>query len=319
MNTKRKCSLIAAAAFTLATSGAGQTAKSFLSVQDILSEWQSNYGSLKSMKVSYCEKVVSAEPSPADPNFVRTSLMWNYLEKIEQEGRFRSRYSTAEEGFAKSDGIREMVFDGAYQKIYIPAEKEGRIYAGLSNRNIGTGNVLKRYLLSEPYIERPFVESEESIFSKAVKRGLTDPNFTIYVRPTLEEVAGEMCHVLELDFIRSDKEKCKTEIIWVAHEKGMFPLRHQQFDPKGAITHEMTVEQTDFAETKEGGLWFPKKASRTINLPEYFGVVKYEFNVFEFVPGIEVDPNTFQLDFPNGTRVFDAELGLNYIVGVKGY
>ena len=312
MNTKRKCSLIVAAAFAFATTGAGQPPKSFLSVQDILSGWQSNYGALKSMKVSYFEKIVSATPSPADPNIVRTFLKWNYRVEVEQGSKFRMRYSAVEEGFANIKGVGETSFDGIHQRLYYPAEKEASIYAGVAKKHT---NLLKRYLLSEPYIERPGVESKDSVFSKAVSRGLTDPNLTISVRPALEEISGQMCHVLEI--VKKGEKQNKMDIIWVAHEKGMLPIKRQQFNSKGAITLEMEVEQIAFAEAKDDGLWYPKKAFRVINLPEYIGVVKYEFEVFNFVPNIEVDPNTFQLDFPNGTHVFDTELAVDYIVGVE--
>jgi len=59
---------------------AGQEAKSFLSVQEILSGWQNNYGSLKSMKVSYCQHVVSAEAPQKDPNITKQLVNWNYVE-----------------------------------------------------------------------------------------------------------------------------------------------------------------------------------------------------------------------------------------------
>jgi hypothetical protein len=312
MNTKRKCSLIVAATFAFATTGAGQPEKSFLSVQDILSAWQGNYGALKSMKVSYFEKIVSATPSPADPNIVRTFLKWNYVERVEQGSKFRVRYSATEEGFADIEGVGEMSFDGIHQRLYYPAQKEGSIYAGVAKEHT---NILKRYLLSEPYLERPRVESKDSIFSKTVSRGLTNPNLTISVRPVLEEISGQMCHVLEL--VKKGEKQIKADIIWVAHEKGMLPIKRQEFDSKGAITLEMEVEQIAFTKTKDGGLWYPKKAFRVINLPEYIGVVKYEFEVFNFVPNIMVDPNTFQLDFPNGTHVFDTESAVDYIAGVE--
>ena len=319
MNTKRKCSLIIGVVFAFASTGTGQQPKSFLSVQDILSGWQANYGALKSMKVSYFEKIVSAEPPVSDPNIVKTLVKWIHVERVEEGKKFRARSSAAKEGFADIESVEETSFDGVYQRVYLPARKLGTIYVGVTKEGIGTFNLLKRYLLSEPYIERPSVESEDSVFSKTVRRGLSDPNFTISVRPVLEQVAGQVCHVLEVEYVRRDKNKEKATIIWVAHEKGMLPMKYQEFDSKGAITHEITVEQIDFAKTKDGGLWFPKKAFRVINLPTHIGVLKHEFDLLEFVPYIKVNTNTFRLDFPNGTHVFDTELGLNYIMGVKGY
>ena len=317
-NTKRKCSLIAAAVFVLASTGAGQEAKSFLSVQDILSGWQNNYGELKSMKVSYSEEIVSAEPSQRDPNITNNLVKWTYLEKVEEGKKFRVKSSAArvkpsvsEQSFADINSIEEMTFDGIHQRRYFPAQKTGQIYAGLTYRDAGTDNRLKHYLLADPYT--PLVEGEDSVFSKTIKKGLTDPNLTISVRPVLEQISGQMCHVVKI--FRKD-EITAADFIWVAHERGMLPMKFQE-SGLGRIVHEITVEQVDFAKTENGGLWFPKKAFEVWNLPESLGVIKYELNVLEFVPNIKVNPNTFQLDFPNGTQVGDTELGLSYTVGVK--
>jgi hypothetical protein len=314
INTKRKCSLIIATVFVLASTGAGQETKSFLSVQDILSGWQSNYGELKSMKVSYSEEIVSAEPSQRDPNITHRLAKWHYVERVEEGRKFRARTSITEKGFADINSIEESSFDGVHQRVYRPGLKQGLILVKGDKKGIPS-NLLKSYLLLEPFsTSLPSKDNEEPEFSRMISNGLTDPNLTISVRPVLEQISGQMCHVLEI--VRKDKTEEKAAIIWVAHEKGMLPMKVQEFGG-GTMPRERTVEQVDFAKTENGGLWFPKKASQVLNLPQSLGIIKYEFNVLEFVPDIKTDPNTFQLDFPNGTQVGDTELGLNYTVGVK--
>jgi len=160
-----------------------------------------------------------------------------------------------------------------------------------------------------------FLSLQETEFVDTINRGLTDPNLMISIRPNLEEIAGQMCHVIEVS--RRDTPKNEVgEIIWVAHEKGMLVMGDRAFGPKG-IVHEISVEQIEFAKTPGGGLWYPKKGYEYVNASKSVGIMKYEFNVYEFVPGIKTDSNAFRLDFPNGTHIFDNELGIDYAVGVK--
>jgi hypothetical protein len=324
MNRKIKYGLVLALTFVLVAVSTAQEVKSFLSVQDILAGWQKNYGSLKSMKVSYSEEIISAEPSQKDPNITNRLVKWTYVERTEEGKKFRAKSSVArvrppvaKDSFADINSVEEVTFDGIHQNRYLPAQNTGQVFAGLTQKNVGTGNLLKKYLLSEPYLTSASVKvDEEPEFSKIISKALSDPNLTVSVRPVLEEIAGQMCHVLDIEFIKKDNTKGKMAVIWVAHEKGMLPMKIQEFGG-GTMSRERAVEQIDSVKTKDGVLWFPKKAYEVLNLPASLGVIKQEFNVLEFVPDIQVDPNTFQLNFPNGTQVADVELGLEYKVGVK--
>jgi hypothetical protein len=309
MKTKRKFSLIITMMFIFTFSSSGQETKSFLSIQDILSTWQS--------KVAYSEKIINAEPSKSDPNITQSLVKFVYVETIEEGRKFISRLTPSEKGFADINSVEEIMFDGIHQKRYIHEINQGQIFAGLIHKSAGTNNRIKRYFLSEPYIDNPGIESGEPVFARTIKDALTDPNLTISVRPELEEISGQMCHVLDIEYFKNDKTKVKASTIWVAHEKGMLPMKLQIFGPEGGIYHERTVDKIDFAGIENRGLWYPKKAYELFNEPQSIGVITYEFNVFEFVPNIKTYPNTFRLDFPNGTQVNNAELGISYTVGVK--
>ena len=312
---------IVAIIFVFVSTGTAQETKSFLSVQDIFSGWQKNYGEMKSMEVSYTEEVVSAEPPRRDPNIINRMIRWVYVESFIEEGRkyrgksltARVKPSTAEKSFNDINSVEEVTYDGIHQRRYSPAEKTGQIFAGQFLRNASTINRFRSYLVSNPHIENSGIEGEESVFSHRIKQGLTDPNYTISVRPGLEKVAGQMCHVMELKFIKTN---AIVAIIWVAHEKGMLLMRFQEFGSETRVAYEIAVEEIGFAGTENGGLWYPKKAYNFWNMPDTLGVIKQEFNVLKFVPNIKTDRNTFSLDFPNGTQVGDAELGTTYTVGV---
>jgi hypothetical protein len=312
MNIKIKYALTATIIFILAGLSRGQETKSFLSIQDILSVWQNNYGKLNSMKVSYSEHLVSYQP-PSDSNIRLTE--WTFEQRTEEGKKFYLRSSHSENGFGDINSIEEVTFDGIHQRDYLPARKIGQIHQGLFKQNPRTNNRFKRYLLSDADPAQRGIESQETEFVGTINSGLTDPNLMISIRPNLEEIAGQMCHVIEV--FRKDTPKDKAaHIIWVAHEKGMLPMMNQQLGPMGII-HEITVEQIEFAKTQSGGLWYPKKGYEYVNASKSVGIMKYEFNVYEFVPGIKTDVNNFRLDFPNGTHIFDNELGIDYTVGVK--
>jgi hypothetical protein len=318
MNTKTKCNLIILSLLAFAGAAAGELQKSFFSVQDILSGWQSNYGALKSMKVSYTQNIISDEPPQKGPYTTIRPVKWIFVQRTEDGVKFRSLYSSAEKGFDDINSVEEMTFDGIHQRSYSPARNSGQIYSGIFTRNVGTENRLKRFLLSEPEINSNGIESEDSRFCSIIKSGLSDSNLMTSVRPYLEEMAGQMCHVVDIEFLKKDKTWGKGTTIWVAHEKGMLPMKIQEFNSDtDAIARERTIEQIDFAKTPNGGLWYPKKAYELMNLPQSIGVIKIELTVTEFVPNIKTDPNVFQLDFPNGTQVSDAEMGISYTVGVK--
>jgi hypothetical protein len=319
MNTKLKYNLIVLSFLTFGGIAAGEMSKSFLSVQDILSGWKNNYGELKSMKVSWSKNLISIEPPQRDPNYHKNMPKHSCIEITEEDGKFRSRSSISENCFNDINSIEETSFDGIHQKIYSSARKKGNIYAGLVISNPGSVNLLNRFFLLDPEIDYAGrIINTEPEFSRTIKEALSDPNLVVSVRPYLEEMAGQICHVIDIDFIKKDKTKEKGKVIWMAHEKGMLPVKIQQFNSyTNKMFRERAIEQIDFAKTENGGLWYPRKAYELMNLPNTMGALKVELNVTEFVPNIKVDPNVFTLDFPNGTQVSDAEMGISYTVGVK--
>jgi archaellum component FlaF (FlaF/FlaG flagellin family) len=312
LNRNRIC-LIITAIFVCAGIAESQETKSFLSVQEIFSGWQKNYGDLESMKVSYSSKIVSAEPSQKDPNFVKTLVPWDRKEILEEGGKFSQKTITPKRktqlGTEDINTILDISFDGTHQAVYFPDEKSAHIIPGLKSKMV---NSVKAFFLTD-YLETKDKETNTKKFSKIMNLGLYDPNFTISVRPFLENISGQMCHVVELITKREQKDYVFTD--WLAHERGMLPMKSQF--RSGSFSEGTLIEEIDFAKTENGGLWFPKKAYITLNTPRA-GNIKQEFNVSEFIPNIKTTPDDFKGKFPNGTRVHDEELGLEYTVGVKG-
>ena len=95
------------------------------------------------------------------------------------------------------------------------------------------------------------------------------------------------------------------------NEDILLKYQHHRY---GELQTEFEVKEIGYAETDGGGVWYPKKAYRTHN-SKRFGNAKYQLTVHAFTPNVEVDENTFQFDFPDGTHVYDRVSEIDYIVG----
>jgi hypothetical protein len=127
------------------------------------------------------------------------------------------------------------------------------------------------------------------------------------VRPNLELVGGQWCHVVEIEGL---------ETIWVAHDKGMLPMKYCRYRYKGGeLIIERQVEEVGEVKTDTGSIWYPRRAN-SIGLGS---TAKYKCRLIvkEFEPNIQVDGDSFTFDFPSGTTVVDHVLGAEYVVGVR--
>ena len=303
------------AVFTLticAIAGEAEPQKAFLDVNTILETWQHNYGNIKSMQVSYTDRVLEKEPSASDPNFLSNLVMLMHVDRVEEGNRFNVRYSTADDGFAKQDNITEEAFDNNTAREYFGNDKTGQIESGMSARGAVRLNDLKEYMLldfdmgvkmgpSGPRIEKADPNALPRF--REIFRYASIKKFTVTVLPELETVAGKLCHVIEIS-----KGDILLDKIWVAHECGMLPLKYE-CNVNGRING-MEVEQV----AESNGIWYPVKAYRVHDI-ERTGRVKYEIIVHKFVPNVKVDDNTFRFDFPNGTMVSDEVKDIHYVVG----
>ncbi|MGD2094541.1 MAG: hypothetical protein PVH77_05995 [Phycisphaerales bacterium] len=285
--------------------------EAFLDVATMLKIWEDNYAHFNSMQVSYTERVLEAVPAAADPNIYDNLVKVTHVERIEQGSRFHVRYSTAEDGFAQPYTTIEGAFDGEITREYFASQKSGMIIRGMIGRNTEMMNILKIYMLlykrrlqkenpSGPFkiywIENPNSQAELSrILSSKILVS------TVSVLPKLESIAGQLCHVLEITHIDNTIYK-----IWLAHEKGMLPLKYQRYGEHKDFKFEskIEVEQIGYIETDKGNIWYPQKAYRSTNIQNR-GKIKYELNVHQFLPNVKVDEKTFRFDFPKGTCVAD--------------
>jgi hypothetical protein len=302
----------------VAQTGLSDSAKSFLDAEAILAGWESSYAGIRTMRVSYCTRLVDYQPPACNPN-EPPPVKYMHVERVEQGNRFHIRYSTAEDGFDRPESLMEHAFDGKITREYSAREKHGSIVAGLIGRNTETMNHLRVYMLlrrrlvggrnaSGTYlIEDPNSKPDLSrTLSYAIPRSM------ISVLPKLEYVGSQLCHVIEVTVPGKDHKGIPRQIkqvFWMAHDKGMCLMKYQWYWDK-TLDREIKVEQIAMAKMDSTDVWYPKKAYRTIFSDE-FGTTKCELTVTEFIPNVEVDEKTFRFDFPKETDVFDRVRGIS--------
>jgi hypothetical protein len=285
------------------SSGGSRDARAFLDARAILDGWEANYGTIQTMKVAYSERVVEATGAETD------SLVRNqHVERIQDGKLYYVRYSKAERGFAEKGNIIERAFDGTVSKEYLPMRKAGNITSGLTGDILDGLNHFEIYMLmTRIRLDSYKQDFPEGIpmFSALLRSGIKGG--WAMVRSKLEPVAGEPCHVVETRTTRGGN----IDRIWVAHVKGMLPLRHEVVRD-GKVISKMEVLKVASTVTDVGEFWYPSEAYRETDRPKG-GTAKHEFRVREFVPHVRVSSDTLDLHFPDGTRIRDELAGISYV------
>ncbi len=268
------------------------------SPDDVLKLWKQNYGKFDSvpLEISYTDRLIEAS-STVDPNFAKRKPCLAKNHRIQQGDKFFAT-ELVQRSPSKEPVTTETSYDGIAQRVYRSSLKRGTIFSGRSKSGIGD-NFLKNYLLANP----PF--PIEQMLSKSEQ----DPNYSLSVCDpnTLNGVACEGFKLFRVGRTIPEVE------LWVASDKGMLPMLFKRFDSVGNVV--VKVEVLEIAQSK--GLWYPKKAKRSINLGRGAQVFIYETVVDKFVLNPEVDPNIFKLEFPTGTRVVDMRIKESYQIGVE--
>ena len=153
-------------------------------------------------------------------------------------------------------------------------------------------------------------------FKMGMLRGKTS------VRSNLEMIAGQSCHVVEIELPEKKTGPARyKDIFWLAHDKGMCLMKYQAWDNNRQDTYklesEIEIQELAVVPIDGADIWYPIKACGT-SWDDQIGTIRKELTVLEFIPNIKVDKDTFQIDFPIGTEVVDRVLGLSYVVGGEG-
>lgn len=298
--------------------------RAFLDAEAILAAWESTYASIKTMRVSYVERLIEYKPpqSPSGNSDEQygSPVKFNHVERIEAGKRYHLRYSLSPDGFDDPERLVEFAFNGKNTQSYTGNSKSGVISPGQKGGSEENENALKRDIFlttnKTPDILKDKYPNGIPELTKWFKLGKLRAK--VIVRPNLETVNGESCHVVEIidDSDVGGKPRELKKIYWLAHNKGMCPMKYR-WVLNGEIESEMEVTEIAAVDMDGNEIWYPKKSFKTI-LHGVLGMTKNELTVTEFVPNVEVDDSTFVLDYPPGTHVSDRVLGLSYIVGGAG-
>jgi len=302
----------ASRASDLSVSTASTQKQAFLTPEMILEAWESAYLGINSMEVSYALKVIDTIAPEADPHKHDNLTMVQHIERIEAKKRYHTRYSISEDAFDKPENLMEHAFDGKTTREYWARYELGTISPGLVGRNVETMNHLKLFMLLTPVPGRrnqDGIVDDTPMFSHYLKSGISDNK--VVVRPELEKVGGELCHVLEI-LERESKNKSGRKV-WVAHEKGMLPMKYERYK-NGVLDILVEVYHIAKAQTETGDIWYPAKAYKTISSSTK-GTIKYELETHTFVPNIDIRERSFSFAFPYGTHVANTVYNIDYIEG----
>ncbi|MCK5130489.1 MAG: hypothetical protein KAQ68_11590, partial [Clostridiales bacterium] len=277
--------------------------QTFLGTEDILEGWNSTYGSIENMEVKYCEKLVT-DLSSLDGRFSALTR-YQHVERIEEGDKYHIRYSIAEDGFENPDELMEHAFNGKATKEYFGRDKSGTIAAGLGMRDVQTMNSLRLYMLMSV---SPVMSGKKTQADTRTRFEQLLESPYAKVSESLDKIAGQSCHVVEIE--RAGEITMK---IWIAHHKGMFPMKYQSFR-NGEISIEIEVEEFASVLGKGTEIWYPTKASRTFHKNKSrANTRRYELSIYKFAPNLELDDESFTFDFPDGTPVADSVVGLSYV------
>ena len=299
----------------------------FLDAQSLIAGWKARYGGIRRMHFRLSDRVIDVNDNKGSvglENLVRFQVADLTIDRDTK--RFHLRYSRNEGGLDEPLKIHESAFNGKTTQQYWGdgPRRRGRISSG----RIGTTPAileasLRRYLLADSVGAPVDAQGREVAYmewvSGMIGNTMESGKPCTVVKPNVEMVSGEPCHVLEL--VHGGKVMSKT---WFAHDKGMLPMRFQMFLDDGKLGHEIVVLDTAKVETDTDATWYPSKATQMAIVGAHdnsgnivYGTVTHQLQVFEFTPNVEVDESTFQFEFPAGTEVRDEVRGVDYTVPGK--
>ncbi len=270
----------------------------YLNAEELLDLYESMYSKIHNWHVLYTNML---EETKGDSPRLKRYTRFDTTETIEEEGceKYYSRWSSAPEGFEGPDGtINERAFNGSATSQYYPETEAGSITPGTNVLPGEEMSMLWSYmLLNRP---QPYEKPDEPL----IRYCFSDKS---RVRPQLEQVGSEWCHVVET-FYR-DKKPYAT--VWLAADKCRLPMKFERHKP--GYTKRVIVTKVGSVETDTGKIWYPEQATKEIN--DRDGYRLYRFQVQSLRVNIETTPDMFKVSFPPGTAVIDHVAGIYYTTG----
>ena len=296
--------------------------QAFLDAQMLVDGWEASYCYIDSLKVRFTRILLDEKGQNPIP---RQHVPFLQIERIQDGSKFLVRSTHSPQGFDDTDDYSVNSFDGSIGREYWSdvsgrGRGDGTIYRGLRGRSSEAMNLLGEFLESVPDLSSKPTSQEEPQWKVKLKKRYPKgiPVFIkwynialeaegVKVRPYLESVAGESCHVLELSYYGTSRT------IWLAHEKGMLPMKRKLVSQSGKVATKEAKEIVSVT-TDTGILWYPRVIMGGVIRGRNYSYTT-KVTVDEFVPYFKAPAETFSYVFPNETRVWDQIEDLQYRIG----
>ncbi|HUU19643.1 MAG TPA: hypothetical protein VMW72_21010 [Sedimentisphaerales bacterium] len=304
-NTKFPPNFVMAMCFLISISSlaAEPSRPAHLSAEELLDLYESTYSKIHNWHVLYTNML---EETKGDSPELQSYVRFDTTETIEEEAceKYYVRWTNDPNGF-DPERVVEKAFDGSattrYQQ-YGPYYKTGEITPGSSVLAGEQMCMLWSYMLLNR--RQPHKHPDEPL----IRSYFSDKS---RVRPQLEQVSGEWCHVV--DSFSPGKSK-PYDTVWFAADRGGLPMKFERRNRPG-YTRRIIVTKVGSVETDTGKIWYPEQATKEVN--DRDGYRLYRFKVQSLKVNIETNPETFKVSFPTGTNVIDKVAGIYYTTGAS--
>ncbi len=281
---------------------------SYLNASELLELYSSMYTSINNMSVSYTDVLEKVIPDPNAPDKMNHLIRYQKVERIEEGDKYYTRYSYPKDpnGFEQHDKIAdENAFNGLVSMAYCPREKSGSIVPGRTRTMYENMNDLLNYMMINN------VKFSENVIKPRIRLSV-DPNGK--VRPHLEQISGQWCHVVDSIYPRLPGEpKSGGTTIWFAADKGGLPMKFEERDGHGKCKNSIVVEKVATVDDQVSSIWYPQEAVMTTSM--VWGTQEKRFVCHELRVNIETNDDTWKISFPTGTCVVDRVSSLSYVAG----
>lgn len=275
--------------------------KAYLSPEELLDLYESMYSRIHNIKFS-CTKWLDDEKS--DPRVFETNLTRSSaVERIEEGQKYRVRWTGNPGGFAEAgpSEVAESAFNGSITTEYLPESKVGTIIGGRTGKAPEIMNPV--WHLMHIHKTRPNERTKDKYPDGRIFIRTVVGNWC-FVRPRLEQVNGQLCHVVD-----NAPGNQRTVTVWFATDKNALPMKVERYR-QGKCIYRTEITKIASVETDTGTIWYPQEA--TMSVEHDFGTAVTNFHISSFVPNVQTSQDTFRLAFPPGTEVVDEVAGIYY-------
>jgi hypothetical protein len=281
--------------------GIDSAPKAYLSPAELLDLYEAMCSGVYNVHVSYTNNL---EKTEGNSPTLQSLSRFDSTERIEEGAKYHVRHTSAPEGFDRFDRperVGQCAFDGSATWEYSSYPKSGSIRPGRTGRGEEIMNLLWVYMLLfkiDPYNDEPTTRIRNFFGANSC------------VRPQLEHVSGEWCHVVDRPCAEISRSRLT---VWMAADKGGLPIKFERCKGETCVER-ILISKVGFIDTDTGKFWYPQEGTKERR--DRDGYTLYRFRVKSLRANIETGPDTFRVSFPPDTDIIDRVAGIYYTTGI---